>query len=153
LARRPDGVLRGSNAADFAAAAPSPGEANQQAREVAWVPGAQSLSPESPEPGAPCRLLGRLTNTGTQLVYEGEVGLSVLARDARGDTVAIHRGVVGRAMSSGDTIGVDLVLTFPARGKYVLGLTLALAGEPPARAGTDSLRLRVGAGPLALSEI
>jgi hypothetical protein len=153
LARRPDGVRRGSNAADFEAVPPSPGAPNQAGRDVAWVAGAGRVEPESPAPGQGFTLHAALVNRGRESLVAGEVSVRVWARESGGDSVALLAGATDRGLAPGDTAWLALPLIYPRAAKLRLYLLLRLAGDELPAGDRDSLTLRIGPGPLAFTEI
>ena len=151
LARIPDGADLGSNAADFRAATPSPGRANQSQRDLAVLAGSLALTPEQPEPGAAAWLAGRIENRGATAVAAGEATLRATASSAAGSAPLFERAV-GAALAPGDTAAFDEPVTLEA-GKWWLRIAAALPGDEAPANDADSLRVRAGPGPLELTEI
>jgi hypothetical protein len=153
LARVPDAADLGSNAADFRAATPSPGRANQSQRDLALLAGSLALSPEQPDPGAAARLAGRLANHGATAVAAGEAMLVATATAASAAwDVPLFARAVGAALAPGDTVAFDEVLALEA-GKWRLRMVVTLPGDESPANDTDSLLVRAGPGPLELTEI
>src|SRR5262245_22750917 len=148
LARLPDDSDRGSNAQDFAAATPSPGSANRPGRDVALVPGSLMLDPDQPAPDAPAELHGRVTNRGAQPIAEHEIDLG-----ADDETGAIGSLRLDRALAPGDSAGFAIPIGGLSGGKRMLRVRARLAGDEAAGNDADSLRVRIGPGPLEVTEI
>ena len=151
LARIPDGADLGSNAADFRAAAPSPGRANQSQRDLAVMAGSLALTPEQPDPGAAARLTGRIENRGATAVTAGEAMLVATAVSTAGD-VPLFARAVGATLAPGDTCAFDEPLALAA-GKWRLRMAVALPLDESPANDADSLLVRVGPGPLESTEI
>ena len=151
LARVPDAADLGSNALDFRAAAPSPGRANQPARDLAFVAGSLALVPEQPEAGAAARLRGVVENRGATASAAGEAAL-VASAAADGAVLAVLAGTLAAALAPGDTTCFDEPVTLPA-GKWRLRAAIALPGDEAAENDADERLVRAGAGPLELTEI
>jgi len=151
LARLPDGADLGSNALDFRAATPSPGRANRPGRDLALVAGSLVLTPEQPEPGAPARLAGRLTNRGATAIAAGEASLFATASAAGVVTPLVSR-LLGAALAPGDTLALDEPVALPA-GKWRVRLAVGVAGDESRENDADSLLVRAGPGPLEATEI
>lgn len=150
LARLPDDSDRGSNAQDFAAATPSPGAANRPGRDVALVAGRLALEPEQPAPDTPARLAGTVMNRGAQPTAEHEIDLGV--EDAAGaGTIGSLR--IERPLAPGDSAGFAIPIGGLAAGKRWLRVRAHLAGDEAAGNDADSLAVRVGEGPLEVTEI
>jgi hypothetical protein len=151
LARVPDDADLGSNAADFRAATPSPGRANQSQRDLAMLAGSLALTPEQPDPGAVARLAGRIENRGATASAAGAAMLFVSAASATGSVPLLARAV-GVALEPGDTAVLDEPLTLEA-GKWWVRMVVALPGDESPANDADSLLVRAGPGPLELTEI
>ncbi len=148
LARVPDGADLGGNALDFRAAAPSPGRANQPSRDLALVAGSLRLDPEQPAAFAPAALWGVVINRGGEPIAAGEATLTVTASGL----VAVARPLA-RALAPGDTASYGLPLQGLSAGTPWLVARVALAGDQAGENDADSLRARVGPGPLGVTEI
>lgn len=146
LARVPDDAASGINALDFRVLPPSPGRANQPARDVQIEPGTLALAPERPEPGGTARVSARLRNGGREGLEADSVTLlvSVAGLEARASLGALGPG---ESVDAGVEIG-----PLPA-GKHVVRLAARLAADDAPENDADSLRVRVGQGPLVLAEI
>ena len=151
LARIPDGADLGSNAADFRAATPSPGRANQSQRDLAVLAGSLALTPEQPEPGAAARLAGWIANRGATAVAAGEA-LLVATAASSAESVPLFARAVGAALAPGDTSAFDEPVALEA-GKWRLRMVVVLPGDESPANDADSLLVRVGPGPLELTEI
>jgi hypothetical protein len=151
LARVPDDADLGSNALDFRAAAPSPGRANQPDRDVAVVPGALALSTEQPSELEAFECTARVTNRGAQGLERGEVTVAVERGDDAGP--AIGSAVLDRTLAPAETTAVRVPIAGLASGKLVLRARALLAGDEAPENDADSLRVRVGEGPLRVTEI
>jgi hypothetical protein len=148
LARVPDGADLGSNALDFRAADPSPGRANQPGVDLALPRGALALAPESPAPGEALRLHARVLNRGATALAAGAAVL-VCTGDALADSV---RASVP-ASAPGETLDVALPSTAGAAGRRSLEARVVAPGDGAALNDADTLAVRVGPGPLELTEI
>jgi len=152
LARIPDGADPGSTAADFRAATPSPGRANQPARDAALLPGTLALEPEQPDPNQRVRLTARVTNRGASALLRGEI--VVVGHDREGDAdVERFAAALDRALDSGDTADVAIEYEVGLAGKRALVVAASIAGDEVRDNDGDTLRVRVGPGPLAVTEI
>ena len=151
LARIPDDADLGSNAADFRAATPSPGRANQSQRDLAVLAGSLALTPEQPEPGAAARLAGRIANRGATAVAAGEATLRASALSEAGGVPLFERAVAA-ALAPGDSAAFDEPVALEA-GTWWLRAAVALPGDEAPANDADSLRVRAGPGPLELTEI
>jgi len=170
LARVPDAAQSGANAADFRAASPSPGRANQAHRDLAIVRGSLTLSPDRPGPGEALVASAFLTNAGADTVRIGDVAFAAEVEDLDGAIALRSRPsrparlrpprtsanppVIGpQLVFPGDTLGFDLALDPLAAGRHRLWLSAIVAGDENPANDRDSLRFRVGPGPLAVTEI
>ena len=151
LARIPDGADLGSNATDFRAATPSPGRANQSQRDLAVAAGSLALTPEQPGPDGAARLAGRIENRGATAVAAGEAMLLATAASAAG-SVPLFARAVGAGLAPGDASAFDEPLALEA-GKWRLRVAVSLPGDESTANDADSLLVRVGPGPLELTEI
>ncbi len=146
LARVPDTADLGSNALDFRPAEPSPGRANRPDVDLAVVRGSLAIAPGLPQPGEAVIASLLVLNRGAATVSNAGVRL---AGDALADTVALALG----AIAPGETLRV----TPSARAGSAGQRTLVAAVDAPLDAeranDADTLRVRVGAGPLELTEI
>ena len=148
LARVPDDAQTGSNATDFRAAEPSPGRANQVARDLAVRVGSLVLAPEQPAPGAPATLRVWIEARGRVRVGDGEARLTL-----EGDLLDAPLESMLPAIEAGDS--VRALFTRPAlrAGAGVLHARVALAGDEQTSNDSDTLAVRVGPGPLTLTEL
>ena len=147
LARIPDDADRGSNALDFRPAEPTPGRANQVTLDAAIRKGSLELDPPQPDPGAPARLAATLIDRGTQPFTAGAVALT-----ASSDGVRLATTPTG-AVAAGDSAHVAVALPGLPAGIHTLTIRAAVAGDERPEDDADSLRVRVGPGPLQITEI
>jgi hypothetical protein len=154
LARTPDDSDRGSNALDFRAATPTPGRANQPTLDLGVVPASLALAPELPASGTPVTLALRVVNRGTTPIATGEARVEVTERFDF-DTVArpLAATTIEPAIAGGETLAVTIPLAGLDSGKLWLIARAALAGDENPDDDRDSLRVRVGPGPVELTEI
>jgi len=148
LARVPDAADYGGNALDFRAAEPSPGRANQRARDLALARGTLAATPAQPLPGEALLVTLRVANPGREPLADGAARL-VLAGDALAESVALALPAIG----AGETLGVSRAATAGEPGRRRILATVALPGDEAAANDADSLALRVGEGPLEVTEI
>lgn len=151
LARIPDDSDLGGNAVDFRAAGPSPGRANLPRRRADWVAGRLAIIPEQPPPATAARLHGSVRNAGAEPWSPGE--LEVVVTEVRdGAPGLVTRIPLGAGAMPGDTLDLDVSIQGLGAGAVTLRLGLELTGEegPPS---LDSLRVRVGAGPVEITEV
>jgi len=148
LARVPDGADLGGNALDFRAAAPSPGRANQPAHDLALIAGSVALAPEQPLPGAHADLSVGVINGGGESI---PAGAATLSGSSEG-TVLFTMPVAGD-LGPGDAASFHAVLPGLSAGKQWLSVRVALPGDERSENDADSLLVRVGSGPLAITEI
>jgi hypothetical protein len=148
LARVPDDADLGSNALDFRAAEPSPGRANRPEADLAIPRGTLALVPERPVPASAARAQVTLVNRGATAVAPGAAVL-VLAGDAIADSV---RAAVA-ASAPGETLRVPLAVNAGAAGRRTLVARVALPGDGAPANDADTLHVRVGDGPLEVTEI
>ena len=146
LARVPDDASSGSNVIDFRALPPSPGRANQPARDVQIAPGSLALAPERPAPGGIARVTAQVVNGGREALPADSV---TLVASAAGIESRATLGALGPGESA--LAGLDLG-PLPA-GKHVVRFSALLAGDDAPANDADSVRVRVGPGPLAIMEI
>jgi hypothetical protein len=152
LARIPDDSQRGSNALDFRASAPSPGRPNQVARDAVLIAGSLSLVPEQPRPGESVTLAGRASNYGSIAIASGEIAVAGETHGDFGDQT-LFAEPLGAALAPGDTATFSIAIGHLPDGKQMLRVRLALAGDESPANDLDSLRVRAGEGPLAITEI
>jgi hypothetical protein len=152
LARTPDDADLGSNALDFVAAVPSPGAANRPGRDAALVAGSLAAVPEQPAPGAPVTVLGVVANRGAEEIAGGELELAG-AEAGPPPAGTLGSAFLERGLAPGDTARFALALGGLAAGRRVLRVSARLAGDAAAANDADSLVLRVGPGPLEVTEI
>ena len=153
LARTPDDLNAGGNALDFRPAAPSPGTANVTSRNVALVPGTLRVTPASPAPGGAIAIDGGVINPSRE---EFDPGTIVLAAEAVRDGGAREPFTVvtlAAGLAAGDSAGFSIAGVAPAAGKMWIVVAARAPGDQNAGDDADSMRVRVGACPLALSEI
>lgn len=148
LARVPDGADAGANARDFRVATPSPGAPNQVERDLAVVDGSLRLAPTRPAPGAAAVASLRVTNAGAFALETGEAVLAI-----EGPVLAAPASTPLGALASGDTVALELAVVAGFAGRGELRASTALAGDGASANDADTLRVRVGDGPLEVTEI
>ncbi len=148
LARVPDEAQTGANATDFRAAEPSPGRANQVARDLAVRVGSLVLAPEQPAPGAPATLRVWIEARGRVRAGDGEARLTL-----EGDLLDAPLESMLPAIEAGDSVRVLFPLPALRAGAGVLRARVAFAGDEQTGNDSDTLALRVGPGPLTLTEL
>lgn len=146
VARVPDDAASGSNALDFRPQPPTPGRANQPGRDVQIAPGSVAIEPQRPAPGGIARVSALVVNGGREALAADSVTL-----------VAAAAGIEARsplgALGPGESVTAALELGPLPAGKHVVRFAAVIAGDDAPGNDADSLRVRVGPGPLALSEI
>ncbi len=147
LARVPDDADLGGNALDFRAAPPSPGAPNQRIRDAAIVRGSMRAAPENPEPGEGTLVTVLVANAGRE-PFGGEA-LLTLAGDALAETLSLVLPSVG----AGETLAVSRGGPAGAPGRRALVARVTRAGDESAGNDADTLAIRVGEGPLEVTEI
>jgi hypothetical protein len=152
LGRVPDDSDLGSNAQDFRGATPSPGAANLPGRDAAVIAGALVLAPEQPAAGAAATLSGAVRNHGAESITEREVELQVVEVQTAGEMSLASAFVEGQ-LQAGDTARFAIALPGLAAGKRLLRVRARLAGDASPANDSDSLLIRVGPGPLEVTEI
>lgn len=152
LARVPDDADLGGNGLDFHASTPSPGRANRATRDVALIGGSLVLVPEQPAPGAAAKLSGAIGNLGAVPLDPGEPGV-VGEEIAETGTRELFSTAVERALLPGDTARFAVALPGLEAGRRTLRVRARLGGDERAENDLDSLRVRVGPGPLELTEV
>lgn len=150
LARIPDEADGGSNALDFRAAPPTPGRANQRRRDLGWLAGASHLVTPVARSLGPIVLEATLENRGSEPLPSGSCGWMV--REA-GDTLTLARDVIAGALAAAETLAVRVTISGLAPGKRRLLLVASLPDDEAPENDVDSLWVRVGLGPLQLTEI
>lgn len=148
LARVPDESQTGANATDFRAAEPSPGRANQVARDLAVRAGSLQLTPEQPAAGASAQLHVWLEARGRARVAEGEARLTL-----EGELLDAPLESMLPAIEAGDSVRVLFTLPALRAGAGVLRAHADYPGDEQAGNDSDTLRARVGMGPLMLTEL
>jgi len=147
LARIPDEAQTGSNALDFAAAPPSPGRANRPARDLALARGTLLLTPEQPLDGR-ATLTGLALNRGGEAVAAGEAAIACSTSAGAALTVALEAG-----LAPGDSARWSAAWSALPPGKQWIGARVTLAGDQAPENDADTILVRVGAGPLEITEI
>lgn len=148
LARVPETAATGSNAGDFRVADPSPGAPNVRDRDAALVRHALSLSPEQPEPSGTATVTLLLTNLGASGWEAGDARLHV-----SGGLLGAPVEQQAPALAAGETTSVQVALDGLREGRAALAAAVTLAGDQAPSNDRDTLLVRVGPGPLELSEI
>lgn len=152
LARIPDDSNQGSNELDFRAATPSPGRANQPRRDAALLPGSLALAPELPDPGAAATLSGAVVNLGATMLAAPEVRIVVRTSAAAPADSALATAALDADLAAGDTARFAIPLAPPVGRQWLRAAVAVAADEAPGN-DADSLLVRVGPGPLELTEI
>jgi len=152
LARTPDDSDRGSNALDFVPATPSPGAANRPGRDAAPWPESLAPVPEQPATDTPFLLAGAVANRGAEPIAEHEVVVEV-AEVESGIERPLASGAIARPISPGDTVRFAVAVPALAAGKRTLRARARLAGDEAPDNDTDSVLVRIGPGPLEVTEI
>jgi hypothetical protein len=148
LARIPDRSATGSNAGDFHPAEPSPGFANQRTVDAALLRHRTTLEPEQPVPGGTATLKLALTNAGATAWGADDAALRVA-----GELLAAPVAVNAPAVAPGETTIVSIPLVALREGRGVFAASVHLVGDEAGANDADTLLARVGAGPLAITEI
>ncbi|MEO7866814.1 MAG: hypothetical protein ABIU54_04160, partial [Candidatus Eisenbacteria bacterium] len=148
LARVPDDAQTGANATDFRIAEPSPGRANQVARDLAVRAHSLGLTPEQPAAGATVTLRGWLEARGRTRVGEGEARLFL-----ESDLLDAPLEQAVRAIEAGDSLRATVTLPGLRAGTGILRARVSFVGDEQPGNDADSLRVRVGTGPLTLTEL
>ncbi len=148
LSRMPDAAATGSNAGDFRGAEPSPGTRNLRTVDAALLRRHAVLEPEQPQPDGPATLKLSLANMGATAWGLDDASLRVT-----GDVLGTSVSVVAPALAPGETLRVDVALGVLLEGRGALVARVALVGDESPANDTDTLFVRVGPGPLALTEI
>ena len=148
LARVPDDADLGSNALDFRAATPSPGRANQVTLDAALSRRSLALAPEQPAAFASARLSGLAVNHGSAALPAGSISICC-ASDA--GTLAETTLVV--ALAPAESVRFVLELPGMPPGRRQLLARLVLAGDERGDNDADTLNVRIGPGPLEITEI
>jgi len=150
LARVPDDADGGANAFDFRAAPPSPGHANQRQRDLTWLAGSVRLAAPVVRAGTAALIQGTLENRGAESLAAGSCAWSV--REA-GDTLTLAGGILASSLAAAETASVAAVIHGLPEGRHRLLLAASAPGDEAAENDVDSLWVRVGLGPLQLTEI
>lgn len=148
IARVPDGADTGGNAGDFRVAPPTPGVANQSERDLAIARGSLALNPAQPAPLGDALLSVAVIGAGSQGVADGEASLFV-----EGDALESPQTLAIAGVESGDTLRVQLPVRAGLAGRSSLRARVALPGDGTPGNDADTLRVRVGDGPLEVTEI
>src|SRR5262245_16111110 len=148
LARIPDRAATGSNAGDFRAAEPSPGFANKRTLDAALLRHRARLEPEQPQPAASATLRLSLANLGATAWGADDASVRVT-----GDLLSVPVAVNAPALAPGETTEVAVALAALRAGRGALAASVRLVGDEASANDSDTLLVRVGAGPLQLTEI
>jgi hypothetical protein len=149
LARLPDDGRAGSNALDFVPALPSPGRANRTLRDVALEAGSLAASPERPDPARPLLLRGVAWNLGLEDAAPGALAIEAGVADAPIEASV----VVQRPIAAGESLHVEIALPGLSPGRHRLVARVRLEGDEVSGNDRDSLEIRVGPGPLEITEL
>jgi len=147
LARLPDDAQTGSNALDFAAAPPSPGRANRPARDLALARGTLVLTPEQPLDGR-AALTGLVHNRGGEIVHAGEAAIACSTSTGGALTAVLEAG-----LAPGDSARWSAAWAALPSGKQWISARVTLAGDQAPENDADTILVRVGPGPLEITEI
>jgi hypothetical protein len=148
LARVPDRAATGSNAGDFRPAEPSPGSPNLRTVDAALLRKRAALAPEQPATGSDAVLTLALTNAGATAW-----GLDDASLHVSGDLLADPVAVAAPPAAPGETTQVAIRLALLREGRGALVLRVRLAGDESPANDHDTLLVRVGPGPVVLTEI
>ena len=148
LARVPDEADLGENALDFRAAEPSPGRANQRQRDAAVVRGTLVTAPEQPGPAESVALSVLVANSGREPLAAGQATLAL-----SGDALAETLSVLLPALEAGESLSVARSLVTGESGARRVFARIALALDEAPANDADTLALRVGPGPLEVTEV
>src|SRR5262245_18632601 len=148
LARIPDRTATGSNAGDFRASDPSPGFANQRTLDAALLRHRARLEPEQPQPAASATLRLSLANLGANAWGADDPSLRVTS-----DTLSVPVVLNAPALAPGETTEVAITLAALHEGRGAIAASVHLEGDEASANDTDTLLVRVGPGPLQLTEI
>jgi hypothetical protein len=148
LARLPDAAATGSNAGDFRAATPSPGVPNVRTVDAALARGRLVLEPAQPTPGGNATLSVSLVNAGVTAWGFDDASLRV-----NSDLLGMPVSVVAPPLAPGETLLVHVPLASLIEGRGALAVRVALVGDESPANDADTLRVRVGPGPLEITEI
>jgi len=148
LARIPETIATSDNAGDFREASPSPGSPNVRTRDAALVAHGLVLEPEQPAAGGDATLAVRVADVGATAWAAGEAHLLL-----SGPLLAAPHDQGLPALAAGETTQVAIPLVGLHEGRGELVATVALAGDEAGDNDRDTLRVRVGPGPLELTEV
>lgn len=148
LARIPEAAATNDNAGDFREAAPSPGAPNVRARDAALVAHGLVLEPEQPAAGGDATLAVRVADVGSSAWAAGDARV-VLS----GPLLAVPREQALPALAAGETTQVAVALMGLHEGRGTIVAAVMLAGDESPDNDRDTLRVRVGPGPLELTEV
>lgn len=167
LGRSPDGHDTDDNASDFLSfSPPTPGAANQPEIDGALVPPGAILERGRIRLGEEAHVLARAANAGVVTLDGGEMNWGLWAATVADlppppgleDLGASFDSLVraGQAMdpvAPGDTVAIRVAWLPAADGVYRLRLKLRVAEDGVPGNDVDEALLRVGAGPIELSEV
>jgi hypothetical protein len=148
LARIPEDAGDADNRTAFREADPTPGAANVRRRDAALVPHALVLEPEQPAVGAEAVLALRVTNRGLSAWNEGEARVTL-----DGGGFPTSRELALPALAANETLQVRVPFTATPAGRGEVIARVLLPGDESSANDTDTLRVRIGPGPLELREI
>jgi len=148
LSRMPDAAATGSNAGDFRAATPSPGVPNLRTVDAALARGRLALEPAQPPRGGNATLSLQLVNAGATAWGSDDASIRV-----NSELLSATVSIVAPALAAGETLAVNVPLLSLREGRGALAVRVALVGDESPGNDTDTLRVRVGPGPLEISEI
>jgi hypothetical protein len=148
LARIPESAATADNAGDFREASPSPGAPNVRTRDAAVVAHGIVLDPEQPSSGGDATLTVRVADVGATAWAAGEARVLVT-----GASLVSPREAPVPALAAGETTQVVMSLNALHEGRAELVASVGLVGDESPENDRDTLRVRVGAGPLELTEV
>ncbi len=166
LARVPDGVDTGDNAADFVALTPgTPGLPNQPERDAALAHGA--VSSERLEPGDPVTISALLSNKGVGALAAHEIEVLLWAAPRPVETAATAgQGDAGLAPDSlvarldtpadldpRDSLLVELSFTPPGPGAWDIALQARIEDDGAPANDRVAAQVQVGPGVLIVNEV
>jgi hypothetical protein len=152
LARIPDAANLGANALDFRPSSPTPGRANLPGRDLSVIAGSVVLTPFQPGEGAGSTASLAVVNRGSAALAATECRIEIAQRtDA--DTRPLATGFPPRDLAAGDTLRITVALPGLTAGKCWLVARAAVTGDENEANDADSLLVRIGPGPVAVTEI
>jgi hypothetical protein len=152
LARIPDAANLGANSLDFRPSTPTPGRANLPARDLAVIGGSVAISPAQPQEGTASIASLAVVNRGSVVLGAAESRIEFEQR-IDGETRPLATDFPPRDLAAGDTLAITIALPGLTAGKCWLVARAVLPGDENDANDADSLLIRVGPGPVAVTEI